>query len=54
MREFRFNSFSRSFTIPETIDTEKIKAEYNNGILVVSLPKKEEAKAKINREIKIA
>lgn len=51
-REFYYNSFSRSFTLPETIDVEKIKADYKNGILHVHLPKKEDAK--VTREIKIS
>ena len=44
--ERAFGSFSRSFTLPATIHVEKIKAEHNNGILQVILPKKEETKAK--------
>lgn len=38
-REFSSSSFSRSFVIPENIDTESIAAEQNNGILKISLPK---------------
>jgi HSP20 family protein len=38
--------FSRSFSLPQTIDTAKVSAEYKNGVLVVRLPKKEEAKPK--------
>lgn len=52
-REFVFNSFSRSFTLPKTIVFDKIKADYKDGILVVKLPKKEE-EAKLTREIKVA
>jgi HSP20 family protein len=52
-KEFYYGSFSRSFTLPKTIDLEKIKADYVNGILKVSLPKKEEAKMEIRKEIKI-
>ena len=51
-REFYYNSFSRSFNLPETIDVENIKADYKNGILSVVLPKKEDAK--VSREIKIS
>ncbi|MBV8252484.1 MAG: Hsp20/alpha crystallin family protein [Chitinophaga sp.] len=40
-REFSFKSFKRSFTISEAIDTAKIAAKYENGILKVTLPKKE-------------
>ena len=52
-KEFVFNSFSRSFTLPKTIVFDKIKADYKDGILVVNLPKKEE-EAKLTREIKVA
>jgi HSP20 family protein len=54
-KEFSYQSFQRSFTIPEhLVDGEKISAKYNDGILRVMLPKKEEAKPKPAREIKIA
>lgn len=53
-REFYFNSFSRSFTLPKTIDLDKIKADYKDGILSIALPKREEAKVAINREIAIS
>jgi len=52
-REFRYNSFSRSFTLPETVDAESISASHKNGVLNVSIPKKEEAKAKPARQITI-
>lgn len=42
-REFCYNGFSRSFSLPENIDTGKISAEHKNGILSVVLPKKAEA-----------
>lgn len=53
-REFSYTSFSRGFNIPETIQTDKIKAEYENGILQIALPKKEEAIVKPPREIEIS
>lgn len=53
-REFGYASFRRSFILPETVDGEKIKANYENGILNVVLPKKEEAKPKPARTIKIS
>lgn len=54
-KEFVVGSFSRSFTLPKSVDSEKIQAQYNNGILNVVLPKKEEEKnAKLKREIAIA
>jgi HSP20 family protein len=44
-REFRSNSFERSFTISDSIEIENLSAAYENGILVITLPKKEEVKA---------
>jgi HSP20 family protein len=52
-KEFNFSSFKRSFQITDTVDAEKIVAEYQNGILTVALPKKEEAKAKEPKTIEI-
>ena len=52
-REFSYQSFSRSFTLPHTADGEKIEASYENGILKVSIPKREEAKPKPARTIEI-
>lgn len=52
-REFNFSSFTRKFHLPETINTEEITAEYNSGILHVTLGKKEEAKDKGIRKIAI-
>lgn len=43
-REFRKESFTRSFKLPQTVNHEAIAAVYNNGILNVTIPKKEEAK----------
>ncbi|MCB0464092.1 MAG: Hsp20/alpha crystallin family protein [Aequorivita sp.] len=53
-REFGYSSFKRSFTLPETVDDGKIKANYNEGILSIHLPKKEEAKQKPPRNIQIS
>lgn len=53
-REFGYSSFKRTFTLPETVDDGKINAKYNEGILYVHLPKKEEAKQKPARTIKIS
>jgi HSP20 family protein len=44
--ERAYGSFSRSFTLPTVVDTEKIKADYRDGVLRVNLPKREEAKPK--------
>ena len=53
-REFGYSSFKRSFSIPDSIDTEKIKASHKDGILYVALPKREEAKVKPTRQISIS
>jgi HSP20 family protein len=53
-REFSYQSFSRTFTLPNTVDNDKIKAKYENGILRVMIPKKEESKPKPPKQIAIA
>ncbi|NOY51878.1 MAG: Hsp20/alpha crystallin family protein [Chlorobi bacterium] len=52
MKEFSFNSFSRSFALPKNIKLDQIDANYKNGVLSISLPKKDE-EAKLNRRISI-
>ncbi len=44
--ERSYGSFSRSFALPETLDTQAVKASFKDGVLTVSLPKKEVAKPK--------
>ena len=46
-------SFSRSFTLPDTVDEQKVSADYKNGLLEVTLPKKEEKKPK-QIEVKVS
>jgi len=53
-REFSYTSFKRSFTLPETAQFEKIRANHKDGILQIAIPKKEEAKVKPPRQIEIA
>jgi HSP20 family protein len=53
-REFHYSSFSRSFTLPRIVEFDKIKADYENGILKLILPKKAEARVDIKKEIKIS
>ncbi len=52
-REFSYCNFKRSFTLPDYVDTDKIEAKHKNGILTITIPKKEEAKEKEPRVIKI-
>ncbi len=54
LREFSYQSFSRTFTLPNSADSEKIEAKYENGILRIIIPKKEEARPKPARQIAIA
>lgn len=50
--ERSYGSFVRAFSLPDTVDGDKVKADYKNGVLTVTLPKKEVAKPKtINVEI---
>jgi len=53
-KEFSYSSFCRSFYIPENVNREKIGASYKDGILSVELPKQEEEKNKITKQIKIS
>lgn len=54
-REFSYQSFQRSFHVPEDmVNADKINAKYTDGILHISLPKREEMKPKPSREIKIS
>lgn len=52
-KEFDYNSFARSFVLPETVDAEKIAADYVNGILNITIGKKDESKVK-DIEIKVS
>lgn len=49
--ERSYGDFVRSFAIPQTVDTEKVAADYKNGVLTISLPKKDAAKP---RQVKVA
>jgi HSP20 family protein len=53
-REFSYTSFCRSFYLPENVNKEKIEANYKDGILSVVLPKEEEEKTKLSKQIKIS
>ncbi|UJH92207.1 Hsp20/alpha crystallin family protein [Antarcticibacterium sp. 1MA-6-2] len=52
-REFSYSSFRRAFSLPDSVDNEKISASYKNGVLEISLPKREEAKVQPKRSIEI-
>jgi HSP20 family protein len=53
-REFSYSSFSRSFSLPESVNADKIKADHTNGVLKIHIPKKAEAVEKGPRQISIS
>lgn len=53
-REFSYQAFQRAFSLPDTVDTEKIEAAYVDGILTLQLPKKEVSKTKAPKSVSIA
>ena len=53
-REFSYSSFQRTFSLPESVNQEKIAAKHKDGVLSISIPKRDEAKEKPKREIKIS
>ncbi len=53
-KEFGYASFTRSFSLPDSVDGTQISANYQDGILSVTLPKKEEAKVQPKRLIEIS
>ncbi|MGE5381904.1 MAG: Hsp20/alpha crystallin family protein [Omnitrophica WOR_2 bacterium] len=52
-REFHYSSFKRSFSLPQSVDASNIKANHNNGVLIITIPKREEAKVKPPKQIDI-
>ena len=52
-REFNFQSFERSFQLPDTVDQESILASHEAGILTVNLPKREEVVQKAPKQIEV-
>jgi HSP20 family protein len=52
-REFNFSSFKRSFELPETIDQDQIQASHKEGVLTITLAKKEEVVQKAPRQIEV-
>jgi len=53
-REFSYSTFQRTFSLPKSVNGDKVEATYTDGILHIALPKREEAKEKPAREITIA
>ena len=53
-KEFSYQSFFRSFNLPDIADSNKVKASYENGILKISIPKKEEAKPRPPKMISVS
>ena len=52
-KEYSYSSFSRSFTLPEEVNQERIDAKYEEGVLKISLPRKEETKKPAARQIAV-
>jgi len=52
-KEYSYSSFSRSFTLPDEVNKEKIDARYEDGLLKLSLPRKEEAKKFTAKQIAV-
>ena len=52
-KEYNYSSFSRSFTLPNEILKDKIEAKYEDGLLKISLPRKEEMKATLAKHIAV-
>lgn len=52
-KEYSYSSFSRSFTLPEDVNRDKIEARYEDGVLTLLLPRKEEAKKPAGKQIAI-
>ncbi|MBK6931027.1 MAG: Hsp20/alpha crystallin family protein [Saprospirales bacterium] len=52
-REFRFSSFTRSFALPENVREEDIQARYNDGILMIMIPKSKVEKAELIKTISV-
>ena len=52
-REFNYSTFSRSFTLPEWVNEDKISASEKNGVLSIEIPRKDESKSRAPRSIRI-
>lgn len=52
-REFSYTSFSRSFTLPQSVNADKIDARYSHGVLHLQVPKKDDVKAQPKKQIRV-
>jgi len=52
-KEYNYSSFSRSFTLPDEVNKEKIDAQYEAGVLKITLPRKEEVKKPTAKQIAV-
>lgn len=52
-REYNYSSFSRSFTLPDEVNQEKIEAKYEEGVLKITLPRKENSKLSTAKHIAV-
>ncbi|MCF4101320.1 Hsp20/alpha crystallin family protein [Gillisia sp. M10.2A] len=53
-KEFSYSNFKRAFSLPDTVNSQNISATYINGVLEITLPKREEAKVQAKRQIEIS
>ena len=53
-KEFNYSEFKRTFSLPSSVEADKIKATHKNGILTVEIPKKDEAKVNPRKEISVS
>lgn len=53
-REFSYSNFKRAFSLPDSVNTAEISANYENGVLTIGLPKKEESKIQPKKMIEIS
>jgi HSP20 family protein len=51
--EFNYSNFKRSFTLPDEVNADKIASKYENGVIHIDLPKRDEAKPRPIREVKV-
>ncbi|WP_276363510.1 Hsp20/alpha crystallin family protein [Daejeonella sp. H1SJ63] len=53
-QEFNYSSFSRSFILPDSVETENVKAKYEDGVLKIHIGKKEDSKNKEKKQIQVS